>query len=85
MFAIRYLAVGAALRLFAGFGAFMLERIMKSWIDADAGELEKVTESPAFCHATRKLKPSARIRRSPIGHQSPRFDLRDRQIRSTRA
>jgi hypothetical protein len=84
MFAIN-LGVRAAQRLFAGFGAFMLERMMKSLIDADASELEKVNESPEFCHATLKLKPSSRIRRSPIGHQSPRFDLRHSRIRSTRA
>jgi len=83
MFAIN-LGVRAAQRLFAGFSAFMLERIMKSLINP-ASELEKVTESPEFCHATRKLKPSSRIRRSPIGHQSPRFDLRHSRIRSTRA
>ena len=80
MFAIRYLAMTH--RPFEGFGAFVLRRIMKSLIDPGASELEKITESPESCQATRKLKPSSRIRRSPIGNQSRRYDHRNSRIRS---
>jgi len=70
MFAVRYPAERAPHR------AFELGRIIRSLIDPSASRLEQITESSVSCHATRKLKPSSRIRRSPIGHQSPRYDLR---------